>query len=153
MNEPSRKIITLDDLERRNINNHFNLYFDWIRQIVSLSVASLTALIALQGSYLPTHPELPILLAVCWAGLLSTILLGVLALRTQYSVYIRSADRIRTMREKHGDAYAAKYLSKIGITASPWYHKWVVRLMVASFVLSLVSLCTFSVINLLFKSA
>lgn len=152
MNEPSRKIVTLDDLERRNINNHFDLYFDWIRQIVSLSVASLTALIALQGSYLPTHPELPILLAVCWAGLLSTILLGVAALRTQYSAYIRSTDRIRNLREKHGDAYAAKYLSKSGGTAPPWYHKWVVRLMVASFVLSLVSLCTFSIINLMFKS-
>lgn len=153
MTEPSRKIVTLDDLERRSVGEHIKPYYDWIRHIVSLSIGSLTALIALQGSYLPSHPQLPFLLALCWVALLATILLGILALRAEYSTPLASARRIRTLRAKHGDAYAANYITKNGGEVPHWHHKWAVRLMVAFFVLSLVSLCVFAVVNLIAKNA
>ena len=153
MNEPARKIVTLDDLERRSTSSHVKPYYDWIRHIVSLSIGSLTALIALQGNYLPSHPQLPSLLALCWAALLATILLGILALRAEYRTPLASARRIREMRVKHGDVYAANYITKNGGEVPHWHHKWAVRLMVAFFVLSLVSLCAFAVVNLLAKNA
>jgi hypothetical protein len=153
MNEPARKIVTLDDLERRSVGAHVKPYYDWIRHIVSLSIGSLTALIALQGSYLPSHPQLPVFLAICWVALLATILLGILALRAEYNTHLESARNLRALRVAHGDAYAANQVMKNGGTLPHWSHKWTVRLMVAFFILSLVSLCVFAVVNLLAKNA
>ena len=153
MTEPDRKIVTLDDLERRSVGEHIRPYYDWIKHIVSLAIGSLTALIALQGSYLPSHPQLPILLALCWVALLITILLGILALRAEYNTPLASARRIRTMRAKHGDAYATNYIIKSGGEVPHWHHKWAVRLMVFSFVLAFSSLCVFAAVNLLVKNA
>jgi len=151
MTESARKIVTLDDLERRSIGEHVKPYYDWIRHIVSLSVGSLTALIALQGSYLPIHPQLSFLLALCWLALLMTILFGILSLRAEYNTPLASARRIRNMRVQHGDEYAVNYIKKNGGEVPHWHHKWAVRLMVMCFVLSLVSLCVFAVVNLVVK--
>ena len=146
-----RKIVTLDDLERRGGEMHRQPYFDWIRHVVSLATAALTALIALQSSYLSSHPQLPILLAACWLALLVTILLGILVLRTEYITPLNSVNRLRALRAEHGDEYTKNYISKNSSVKPPWYHSWAVRLMVFSFVLSLVLLCIFAVINLLVR--
>lgn len=146
MNE--RKIVTLDDLERRGGEQHRKPYFDWIRHVVSLSTASLTALIALQGSYLPSHPRLPVLLAACWVALLTAILLGILALRAEYSVPLDMARKIRNLREAHGDEYATNYMRQNGFETPPWHHRWAVRLMMVAFVFAWSSLCLFAVLNL-----
>lgn len=152
MSEPGKKEVTFEDLERRHLHNFQSAYFNWIKNIVSLSVGSLTALIALQGNYLSNSPQLPIFLGTCWSGLLLSILLGVKALWTEAGIHLDQADQIRTMRAQHGDAYTASYLEKNGGVGFPRSHLWSVRLMVASFVLSLVSLCIFAVVNLLFKN-
>lgn len=146
-------MVTLDDLERRGVAAHVKPYYDWIRHIVSLSIASLTALIALQGSYLPNHPQVICFLALAWLALLSTILLGLVALRAEYTTPLASASRIRKMRVEHGDAYAANSITKGSSTLPHWSHKWSVRLMVGSFVVALCSLCVFAVVYLLAQHA
>jgi hypothetical protein len=153
VSENIKKTITLDDLEKRHIESHYQPYFDWIRHVVSLSVAALTALISLQGSYLPIDPVLPILLAACWAALLSTILLGILALRTQYKTPLAAAQKIQNQRRAHGDFYAASQVKRGQFHKPPRYHYWVVRLMVLSFVFALSSLCIFAIANLLNSNA
>lgn len=148
MSDTERKQVTLDDLERRNAIAHLKPYYDWIRHVVSLSTASLTALIALQGSYLPSHPRAIYFLALAWLALLSTILLGIVALRAEYTTPLAAVARIRKMRAEHGDAYAANNIMLGSGTPPHWFHKWAVRLMVGSFALALSSLCVFAVINL-----
>ena len=144
-----RKIVTLDDLERRGIAEHRKPYYDWLRQIVSLSTASLTALIALQGSYLPTHPKLPILLASCWLALLLAILLGIVALRSEYQTSLDSTNKIKKSRAKVGDSVTTNLVSRGTLSGTPpWYHRWAVRLMVAFFVFALSSLCAFAIVNI-----
>lgn len=153
MNELNRNIVTLDDLERRAINAHIKPYYDWIRHVVSLSIMSLTAQISLQGQYLPKHPQAIYFLAFGWLALLSTILLGVLALRAEYTTHLASADRIRKMRIGHGDACAANDIMAGTGTNPHWSHRWYVLIMVCSFVISLASLCIFAIVNLLANNA
>lgn len=153
MSDTERKQVTLDDLERRNAIAHLKPYYDWIRHVVSLSTASLTALIALQGNYLPNQPRAIYFLALAWLALLSTILLGIVALRAEYTTPLAAVARIRKMRAEHGDAYAAKNIMQ-GSGAPPhWFHKWAVRLMFGSLGLALGSLCLFAVINLIAGNA
>jgi len=153
MSDTQRKTITLDDLERRGIAAHLNPYYGWIRHVVSLSTASLTALIALQGSYLPNHPQVIYFLALAWLALLSTILHGLVALRAEYTTPLAAAARIRKMRATHGDAYAANDITNGRGTLPHWSHKWSMRLMVVSFVVALSSLCVFAIVNLLANHA
>ena len=144
----------LDDIETSRINQHVQPYYAWIRHIVSLSVVCLTGLIALQESYLPSSPKLPILLVVCWLGLLSSILLGVLALQNEYKQHLASARDLREKRRVHGDVKMAQEVVQKGHgVASPKSHHFFVFGMTASFFLSLSSLCVFSIVNLLTTSA
>jgi len=98
-----RKIVTLDDIERRHSLDSRRPYFDWIRQVVSLSTAALTALIALQGNYLPSNPQLPFLLVICWLALLLTIFLGIFALRAEYQTSLDAINELRISRAEIGD--------------------------------------------------
>jgi hypothetical protein len=153
MSDTERKHVTLNDLERRNSIAHLKPYYDWIRHVVSLSTASLTALIALQGNYLPSHPRAIYFLALAWLALLSTILLGIFALRAEYTTPLAAVERIRKMRATYGDAYAANNIMQGNGTPPRWFHKWAVRLMVGSFALALGSLCLFAVVNLVAGNA
>lgn len=153
MTDTDRKQVTLDDLERRNVGAHIKPYYDWIRHVVSLATASLTALIALQGSYLPSHPRVIYFLALAWLALLSTVLLGLVALRAEYTTPLAAAARIRKMRATYGDAYAANNIMQGNGTPPHWFHKWAVRLMVGSFSVALSSLCIFAVVNLVGANA
>lgn len=145
-----RKTVTLDDIERRHILEHRKPYFDWIRQVVSLSTATLTALIALQGNYLPKNPQLPFLLAICWLALLLVILLGIFSLRSEYRTYLDALNEIRESRAKNGDQATAILINNgtLSGTRTTWYHLWAVRLMLTLFIISLASLCAFAIINI-----
>lgn len=149
MDTPSdRKIVTLDDIERRHIANHIEPYFNWIRHVVTLSVGALTALVALQGHYVPRSPQLPMALAVCWVALATSIACGLFALRAEYLSPLAAAQRLRTMRAAHGDNATARWVSENNGTPQPWQHKLAVRLMLSCFLVALSSLCAFAVANL-----
>ncbi|MGE4500140.1 MAG: hypothetical protein AB7C96_07305 [Hydrogenovibrio sp.] len=145
----TRKTVTLDDIERRHVTAHITPYYSWIRHVVSLSTASLTALIALQGHYLPSHPQAISLLALSWLSLLLTVLSGLVALRSEYATPLAAVKKIREMRRDHGDMYAANQIQQRNSTPPHWSHKWAVRLMLSAFSIGLICLCIFAVINLM----
>ena len=148
MNDSARKSVTFEDVERRLVGAAFKPYFDWLRHVVTLAVAALTALVALQGHYVPQKPAVPYLLAVGWAALAMTILLGLVALRAEYATPLAAARKIRATRATHGDALAAGNLNRNSGTVPGPLHKWSVRLMVAHFVVALAAVCTFAIANL-----
>lgn len=147
--ENENKIATLDDVERHHLAAHHRPYFDWIRHLVTLCIGTLTALVALQASYVPLHPQLLWALALCWAALTASIFLGILALRQEYASCLHARQSIKTSRATYGDD-ATKILMIAGQlqVVPPWHHVWAVRLMVASFFLALLSLCMFAISNI-----
>jgi hypothetical protein len=151
VNEPSRKTVTFEDVERRLVGEHRKPCYDWLRHVVTLALAALTALVALQGHYVPQKPVAPFLLAVGWAALAITIVSGLFALRSEYTTPLLAARRIREMRAQHGDQFAATSLEKNSGTLPNSMHKWSVRAMVGSFLVALASICAFAIANLPWK--
>ncbi len=148
MSEPTRKTVTFEDVERHLVGEHRKPYYDWLRHLVTLALAALTTLVALQGHYVPQKPALPVLLAIGWAALALTIVSGLFALRSEYSTPLRAARRIREIRATQGDEATATALnSNSGALPNP-VHKWSVRAMVISFLVALVAICTFAIVNL-----
>ena len=151
MHEPSRKTVTFEDVERRLVGEHHKPYYDWLRHVVTLALAALTTLVALQGHYVPQKPVAPLLLAIGWASLALTIVFGLFALRSEYTTPLAAARRIREMRAQSGDQRAAIALNKNSGTPPNPFHKWAVRAMVGAFLLALTSICTFAIANLPWK--
>lgn len=149
MEERDTKLITLDDLIRRNLSIHLPLYFNWIRHVVTLALGTLTALVALQGHYVPRHPVVKPALAICWVALLLTILCGLIALLEEYQGPIRSARRIAQARVSRGDEFVVEQIKRGLGQPVPKTHKWAVRLMGIMFPVALIGLCIFSVANFL----
>jgi hypothetical protein len=150
MTEPAKDVSeALDRLQGRHISNHATPYYTWIRHVIALSLAALTALISLQGSYLPSNPQLPIVLVICWAGLLSSTLLGTFALAEEFRLPLEIADKIRKERNTLGDLPTFEKVKSGRYHQPSRWHRWSVHLMMLSFVLALCSLFTFATINLL----
>jgi hypothetical protein len=150
MADGERKIVTLDDIERRHMAEHIGPYYEWIRHVVTLATGSLTVLVSLQGHYVPKLPVYPLLLVSAWASLAAAILFGLWALTNSYRTRIRMAQDIRDRRQKYGDAVTARQVSHgIAGEETPATHRWCVRLMTACFGVGLIALCGFSAANLL----
>jgi hypothetical protein len=139
----------LDRVQRRHISSHLTPYYTWIRHVIALSLAALTALISLQGSYLPSNPQLPIVLVICWAGLLSSALLGTFALAEEFRLPLKIANQVADNRAQIGDHETYRLVAAGRFYEPSWHHRWAVKRMTMSFVLALCSLFTFATINLL----
>lgn len=149
MSESIKKIVSLDDIERRHIASHIDPYWQWIRLVVSLATGALTVLVSLQGHYVPKSPQLPWLLVLVWAALALSIATGLLALTWAHRGPLIAAYQLRRIRQQHGDVYAAAWVKR-GLGRSPSaLHRWSVRVMTASFLVGLFALCWFSAVNLL----
>jgi len=148
MNESERKVVTLDDIERRHLSSHHEPYWQWIRLVVSLATGALTVLVSLQGHYVPKSPVLPWLLVVAWAALVLSVASGLLALTWAHHGPLRAASNLQKIRSQHGDRYASAW-TKRGGENPPWFHRWSVRAMTASFLIAMCALCWFSAANLL----
>lgn len=148
MNQDSRKSLTFEDIERRHINDHGQAYYAWLRHVVTLALAALTSLVALQGHYVPNEPKLPLLLAIGWAALGLCILSGLYALRSEYITPLNAVKDMRCRRKEHGDAAVAREINSNRPVLPPRMHKWAVRLMVMSFIVALCAICGFAIANL-----
>lgn len=148
MGDSDRKIVTLDDIESRHLTSHRELYFDWIRHLVTLSTAALTALLTLQGHYVPRNPVLPWCLEAAWIALLATLVLGLFALKEEQAGPLRAAIRIRKIRKEHGDAIAAKQVASGRGQAPPRSHHWAVLAIQILIPAGLALLCIFAIGNL-----
>ena len=145
-----RKTVTLDDLERRHMENHLEPYYGWIRLVLSLATGSLTLLVSLQGHYVPKQPIYPWLLVLGWVLLGLSIVAGLWALRWSHMGPVVAARNLRRLRNKAGDHGAAVILQRGGGGAAPpASHRWSIWLMSTSFVSALLLLCAFSAVNLL----
>ena len=148
VNNLQRTSVTFRDIERRLISEHHKPYYDWIRHVVTLALAALTSLVALQGHYVPAKPIAPFLLASGWIALALTIASGLIALRSEYWTPLAAAQKIRLMRAQLGDEAAAAALMQNSTTYPGRLHRLAVGLMVTCFVVALISICAFSVVNL-----
>ncbi|GEM_PF-2161847 len=150
MTEPAKDVSeALDRLQGRHISNHATPYYTWIRHVIALSLAALTALISLQGSYLPSNPQLPIVLVICWAGLLSSALLGTFALAEEFRLPLEIANQVADNRAQIGDHETYRLVAAGRLYEPSWHHRWAVNLMTMSFVLALCSLFIFATLNLM----
>ena len=139
----------LNELAKVLIDRHHKPYYDWIRNVITLSVAALTSLVALQQNYVPKDPNLIWLLATCWLGLLCTILSGIFALRSEYTSHLESLRSLSALRREKGDCNAAQELNQRGLVTHPsGWHKISVKIMLWSFVIAICSLSVFAVSNL-----
>lgn len=150
MVQVERKIVTLDDIQRRHVDNHKEPYYAWIRQVVSLATGALTLLLGLQGHYVPLKPQVPVVLAVAWVSLALTVVFGLIALRWSYRAPMAAAEDLRRARRDLGDEKVVQWVRSGQLSARvPASHRWSVRLMTASFIIALIAMCAFSVVNLL----
>lgn len=144
-----RKIVTLDDIERRHAQEHFKPYFAWIRTVVGLATGTLTGLVALQGHYVPKAPVLPAVLAASWVALFLAIASGLLALRAEFLVHLKALKNLKTVRATRGDEFAVLYVqSGAGAVEPGRVHQYLVRVMVVLLLLALAALCAFAIANL-----
>ena len=130
------------------LSAHQKPYFDWRRHVVTLALAALTSLVALQGHYVPQNPSWVLALAVGWGSLVLTIFFGLVALQAEYKTPLSAATKIRKLRASQGDQAAALALNRNSGTSPGRIHRWSVRAMVSSFLTALLSTCAFAVVNL-----
>lgn len=150
MSENGRKLVTLDDVERRHLANHLEPYWGWIRLVLSLATGALTLLVSLQGHYVPKAPLHPWLLVAAWVLLLVSIASGLWALRWSHVGPMTAARNLRQLRARLGDAAAVQHLQQgTSQLPAPATHRVAVWLLSASFLLALAALCTFSALNVL----
>lgn len=139
----------LNALVKRASDKHHKPYYDWIRNVITLSVAALTSLVALQQSYIPKEPKFIWMLALSWLGFLCTILTGIYALRSEFMSYLDSIDTLDRMCKEKGEARAIQEIQRTGLTAKPnRWHRLAVMIMQWSFVIALFGLSMFAVLNL-----
>lgn len=142
-------LVTLDDIERRHMHNHSDPYWQWIRLVVTLATGTLTVLVSLQGHYVPRSPLLVWLLVAAWAALALSIASGLVALTWSYRGPLVAADKLRQIRQQHGDLVATAWVQHPDSTTVSVLHQWSVRVMSTSFLGALFALCWFSGANLL----
>ncbi|GAB2908443.1 hypothetical protein [Rheinheimera gaetbuli] len=143
-----RKTVSFEDIERRFISSHQKPYYDWLRNVVTLALAALTSLVALQGHYVPQKPSWVLLLALGWVSLALTILFGLFALKAEYRTPLDAVLRLRRMRASYGDDVTATKLNRNLTYKSNFSHKWSVVAMVICFSTALISICLFAIVNL-----
>jgi hypothetical protein len=149
MSDEPRKRVTVEDLIRRHIQQHEKPYYDWLRLIVTLSLALLTALITLQNHYLSEKPNWPVLLGLGWLGLGATIVLGLASLATQFNIRLKAAQDLLNKLQSEGETAAVDFVRKrsSGVSAGIG-HKLCANFMLWSFALALLAIFGFAILNI-----
>lgn len=143
-----RKVVTLDDIERRLVLEHIGPHYEWIRHVVSLCTGSLTVLVSLQTHYVPKAPRGLWLLGLCWFLLAASVLSGLVALRGEDQTALDAAKDLRRMRRELGDEAVAVRLSRNSAFGPRPIFTWARRIMIASFSVAIAALTVFAMLNL-----
>jgi hypothetical protein len=143
-----RKPVTLDDIERRLVEQHIVPFHNWLRQLVSLSSGTLTLLVGLQNHYIPQHPTSLWLLRVCWGCLAIAVLSGLVALRGEWQNPLDAFSALRRKRANHGDAAAAADIEQNSSHAPRFIFRAAVQITFWCFILSVLTLAAFAILNL-----
>lgn len=105
-----RKLVTLDDIERRLIQDHGTAYYAWVRQVVTLCAGTLALLVSLQKSYIPKDPTLLFLLKLSWASFAASVGLGIVVLHGEHQTPLDARNALRRRRNQQGDPAAVAWL-------------------------------------------
>ncbi|HWG88379.1 MAG TPA: hypothetical protein VN679_11415 [Candidatus Acidoferrales bacterium] len=144
-----RTPVTVEDIERR----HFIAYTEglsaWHKHVTTLASGGLTLLISLQSNYIPKTPDSVLLIKICWVSLALCICAGLLVYFGQAQSRLDAANSLREIRGTQGEDVAVKLLKETnGVHFIERYIFRVARNMLPlSFLVSLVSLVWFAVIN------
>lgn len=143
------KLITLDEIETRLIQQSTAPYYRWLNHLLTLSSLQLTLLVAFGENYISgrlVHPEL---LALCWVCLSLSVVFGVLSTRAEYKTPLDAAGELRRVRRTQSEAAAARLAHK---SAYPhWSHYYLSRAMLVFFLVATIALCAFAIANLYSK--
>jgi ABC-type transport system involved in multi-copper enzyme maturation permease subunit len=144
-----RAPITLDDIERRLVLEYGEKRYQWHRQLVTLCGGGLTLLVSFQSSYISENASYLLLMQICWAALAIAICSGVLALIGAAQTPLDVAVSLSNSRKEHGDSHVVQKLNETnGISARERiFYQIAERLLVASFLIALVSLAVFAILN------
>jgi hypothetical protein len=144
---PERRIVKLDDIERRLVKVHRKPFHDWIRQIVTLSSGGLTLLVGLRGNYVPHDPKALWTLYVCWISLATCILSGVVCLAYEWRIPLLAAKHVRDMRIEQGEAATIQHVQTHVGPPVPGIAKWSSILTFCSFCVAVIALTAFALLN------
>lgn len=139
----------LDDIEKKLLKEHWSGYYNWVRQIVSLSAGALTLTISLQKLYIPDKPSGLWLLQFSWLCLILSLYLGLLVLYGEVQVPLDNLNELRQLRAQNGDRETG-----ISILEFPFFkvrsiYRIAYLLMASSFSLALLLLSLFAIFNVL----
>lgn len=144
-----RKLVTLDDIERRHLLQYQEKRYEWHRQLVTLSSGGLTLLVSLQSSYVPELPSGLFLLQMCWSLLAISICSGILLLFGSAQSRLDAVNNLRGLRRHNGDEKAAQIVHKAN--GVHFQERYIFRLSehlaVGCFLGALVSLAWFAILN------
>ena len=116
---------------------------------MALSSGGLTLLVSFQRNYVPEYPDFIIFLILCWGALAISILSGVLALVGAAQTPLDLAVSLRQRRESYGNIETVRFLNETnGVSQRERIPYQVAeRLLVGSFVVALVSISVFAMLN------
>lgn len=93
----------LDEEEKSFSRKHWDGYYSFTRQIISLSAGALALAVLLQKNYVPEIPQYLWLLKCSWVLFFLTLLFGLLSLYGQVQIPLDCANTIRQSRRDKGD--------------------------------------------------
>lgn len=147
MNETEAITPILDRADSALAAAQHTAYYAWIKHVVSLSVAALTALVSLQSHYVPQEPALPGALAVSWVALLLAIAAGMKAMEGEHRTQIEAANQLREWRDTFGETEAMR-LATTRARRPRAIYRYCTAAMPVALLVGLASLLVFAVANL-----
>lgn len=141
---------SLDGLERAHLVAYGKSVHEWYEKLLSLSSVALTILVALQRMYIPIRPQQLWLLQVCWASLALCICFSLLLFWGKAQTRLDGANILRAKRVSSTDQAALEWLREtkgIYFSERPIF-SWARSLQAVSFLVALVCLAAFAIINI-----
>jgi len=121
------------------------LYYDWVRQMLTLTTGALMLLVALQGSFVPKNPRFLWLLESSWVGLALSITAAAIILHGRHGMCWRLAQHRLEQLSKRNSPDAP--LGHIG-EKPPLLYRIADRFLPWLLVLSVITLTLFALANL-----
>jgi len=135
---------TFEELEKKLLNEHHDLYVSFTRLLLTLSTGSLTLLVAFRGSTpLQTNDTSNITLILTWSLFIISIITGVLV---QYRLMMRPLDDINNARISNENA---KDNQPIKLFRKPKKRDWVAfSIQVYTFIFAVTGMALYTMVKI-----
>lgn len=139
-----RKTVTVEDIIRRHTAEAFPAYFDWLKQLVTLSSLQLTVLLALADIPGDTSAAERLALLATWICLSTSVLTGVFACSWQYKGPLKSAQRLLDASLPGREDELRSLVTRFG-SAPPLEHRLMAGTTVLMFCAANAFLCAYGI--------